>query len=58
MRLLLLEDDYALRRSLGRKLRADGCAVDEVRTIAQALKRLPETRYAEPALIYPATFER
>lgn len=45
MRLLLLEDDYTLRRSLGRKLRADGCAVDEVRTIAQALKRLPETRY-------------
>ena len=24
----------------------------------QAGVRLPETRYAEPALIYPATFER
>ena len=45
MRLLLLEDDYDLRRSLGRRLRADGCAVDEVRAIAQARKRLAETRY-------------
>ncbi len=45
MRLLLLEESYGLRRSLGRRLRADGCAVDEVRTITQARKRLAETRY-------------
>ena len=45
MRLLLLEDDYELRRALGRRLRADGYAVDEVRSIAQAQKQLAETHY-------------
>ncbi len=45
MRVLLLEDDCCLRRSLGQGLRADGFAVDETGTIAQAQESVDETRY-------------
>ena len=45
MRVLLMEDDYRLRQSVGRRLRADGYAVDEAVTIAQARESMEETRY-------------
>ncbi|HEU5152221.1 MAG TPA: response regulator transcription factor [Iamia sp.] len=45
MRILLLEDDAVLRRSLARRLRADGLAVDEAATLAAARAALWNVRY-------------
>jgi DNA-binding response OmpR family regulator len=45
MRILLLEDDADLRRSVARFLRRDAYSVDEVRTLAQADERLALNEY-------------
>ena len=45
MRVLLLEDDYRLRQAYGRRLRADGYAVDEAVTLAQARSSFDEAQY-------------
>jgi DNA-binding response OmpR family regulator len=45
VRVLLLEDDFRLRQAYGRRLRADGHAVDEAVTIAQTRASFDETQY-------------
>jgi DNA-binding response OmpR family regulator len=45
MRILLLEDDADLRRSVARFLRRDAWSVDEVRTLGQADERLALNDY-------------